>query len=139
MKLSRYFKFINEDASTELKDNLSDDNKELKSDLLDLIEKSAKSKNKSVTEELDTILKNPKETSIEGLIQDSDVQDFYRKYRNDIDLILSENDFFEKISDFQKKNNCISLYDLVVVGTMECVRILVSKIKEELPSEPKAE
>jgi hypothetical protein len=139
MKLSRYFKFINEDASTELKDNLSDDNKELKSDLLDLIEKSAKSKNKSVTEELDKILKNPKETSIEGLIQDSDVQDFYRKYRNDIDLILSENDFFEKISDFQKKNNCISLYDLVVVGTMECVRILVSKIKEELPSEPKAE
>lgn len=133
MKLQRYTNFINEDISQDLINKLSDTNKDVKEELLKMIQKSVNSEDESVLKEkIDSIIKNPNESTIEGLIQDSDVQDFYRKYRNEIDEILNKNGFFENIGDFQKQNNCISLYDVVVKGTLESVKMIVSSIKEEL-------
>jgi hypothetical protein len=68
-------------------------------------------------------------------MQDADIYEFYLKYRNELDEILATDKFFEKIQDFQKEYNCISLYDFVVKGTLEAVQSLVKSIKEELSSE----
>jgi hypothetical protein len=133
MRFYRFTNFINEDVSAELINKLSDTNKDIKEDILNMIQKSVNSDDVTLIEKkLYSIIKNPDESTIEGLIQDSDVQDFYRKYRNEIDEILNNDGFFENISEFQRKNNCISLYDVVVKGTLECVKILATTIREEL-------
>jgi pectate lyase len=136
MRISRFNNFINEDLVTDLSVKLSDNNKDIKEDLVKMIQKSVNSDDLGVfTEKLDSIIKDPKESTIEGLMQDADIYEFYLKYRNELDEILATDKFFEKIQDFQKEYNCISLYDFVVKGTLEAVQSLVKSIKEELSSE----
>lgn len=136
MKLHRYDNFIKEALSEDIVNKLSDKLKDLKKDLLDMVSKSVNSDDESVMmEKIDSIIRDFNESTIEGLIQDSDIQDFYRKYRNDIDQVLNDNNFFEKISDFQKKENCVSLYDFVIVGTKEFVKIMMTDIKNDLSGE----
>lgn len=135
MKLKRFENFLNENLS-ELTNKLSDENRDLKEYLLEMIKKSINLKDTDDTslleEKIDSIIKDPEGSTIEGLIQDSDVMDFYRKYRNDIDKILNDDGFFEKIGEFQKESNCISLYDFTIKGTIECVKIIVLQLKNDL-------
>ena len=39
---------------------------------------------------IESFVRNPEESQIEGLINDSDIYDFYLKYRNQVDEILSK-------------------------------------------------
>lgn len=138
-KLYKYEKFIqtiNEDLLSELSPKISDKNKEIKEDLMNLIHKTIDSEDQEIfMKKIEDVIRNPKEPLIEGLMQDADIYEFYLKYRNELDEILSEKDFFNKLQDFQKENNSISLYDFIVKGTMEAVKILLQEIKSELLGE----
>jgi pectate lyase len=136
MKIFKFSNFVNEDLTSDLVSKLSDENKDVKEELIKMVQKSVNSDDQNLfMEKIESIIKNPKDSTIEGLIQDADIYEFYLKYRNELDEILSKNDFFEKLQDFQKETNCISLYDIVVKGTLEAVITLVSKIKEDLSTE----
>ena len=39
---------------------------------------------------VESFIKNPEDVKIEGLINDSDIYEFYLKWRNDIDEILND-------------------------------------------------
>jgi pectate lyase len=135
MKISKFYNFVNEDLVSDLSNKLSDENKDIKEDLIKMIQKSVNSDDEKLfIDKVDSIVQNPKESTIEGLIQDADIYEFYLKYRNEIDEILAKNEFFEKLQDFQKENNCISLYDVLVKGTLVATTILVSSIKQEISS-----
>jgi hypothetical protein len=63
------------------------------------------------------------------LINDSDIYDFYLKYRNQVDEILSKIKFYEnKPSDIDS----FGLYDFIIKGTKKAVEDLVSDIKGEV-------
>lgn len=133
MKIFKFNNFINEDLTTDLVSRLSDENKDMKEEIIRMIQKSVNSDDENLfMQKIESIIKDPKESSIEGLIQDADIYEFYLKFRNEVDEVLSNNKFFEKLQEFQKENNCISLYDLIVKGTLESVNYLVNQINQEL-------
>ena len=81
MKISNYFQFIKEDVSQDLISKLSDENKDIKTDILEMITKSVNSEDpKMITEFIDSIIRNTEDSKIEGLINDADIYDFYEKY-----------------------------------------------------------
>jgi hypothetical protein len=57
---------------------------------------------------------NPKDIKIRGFINDSEIYDFYLKFRNDIDQILNDINYFD---DTPQEKNAFGLYEYVVKGT----------------------
>lgn len=107
----------------EAEEPIKNDN-ELKDELKDMIRKSLNTSDSKTIEDFIAAYKTDSEgNQIEGLIHDSELYDFYLKYGEEIDEMLSKTDFFEKIPDSM---NVYSLYDYVIVGTKEAVKLLVN-------------
>jgi vacuolar-type H+-ATPase subunit E/Vma4 len=97
---------------------------DLKDELKDMIRKSLNTSDSKTIEDFISAYKTDSERNqIEGLINDSDIYDFYLKYGEEIDEILSNSDFFEKTPDSM---NVYSLYDIVIAGTKEAVKLTVN-------------
>lgn len=102
----------------------------VKGELIELISDSVNSENVDLIKEfISSFMEDPTTTQIEGLINDSDIYDFYLKFTTDIDEILNENDFFEKVPI---EDGVLGLYDYIVYGTSVAVNYLVEEINEEL-------
>ena len=67
---------------------------------------------------LESFLKDPENVKIEGLINESDIYDFYLKYRNQIDEILNDVKFYQTPPE---ENNVFGLYDFVIKGTQKSI------------------
>jgi len=68
-------------------------------------------------------------TSIEGLIEDNDIFNFYLKNQSDIDQLLNETEYLS-ISPID--NNVFSLYDVVIDGTKQAIMEILKVIKNRL-------
>lgn len=68
--------------------------------------------------------RSPEDVKIEGLINDSDIYDFYLKWRNDIDEILNEINFFD---ESPTSVNAFGLYEYLIKGTERCVLEVIEK------------
>ena len=90
MKLKYFNQFVFEQAEeSEVKDTSMFT--DLQDDLKEMIEKSLKTSDEKTLEDfIDAYLRDSEKTQIEGLINDSDIYEFYLKYRNNIDEILSD-------------------------------------------------
>jgi imidazoleglycerol phosphate dehydratase HisB len=134
MKIKRYNNFLfemNEIETGEKVDVARFD--DIKSEIKEFIEKSINSTDEEmVSDFIDSYVRNPDETEIEGLINDSEVYDFYLKYRNDIDEILSNINFYDEIPS---EMNSFSLYDYVIRGTKKAIEEIVSMISQEVQGE----
>ena len=130
MKLLRFVDYLTEDVVADLKASLSEENKSMKEDLVEMIQKTSNSEDiQKIQDKLDEIISDPKDTQIVGLNNDEEVLNFYRKHRNLINEILSNLKFYEeKPSDF----NCFGLYDYVIAGTKKAVIEVLSKMKEDI-------
>jgi hypothetical protein len=113
MNVKTYFEYIKEDSNENL---VVDD---ISNDLIQMIEKSLNSSDSDTKEEfISAYLRDQEKNQIEGLINDSDVYEFYLKFRNTIDEILSKENFFEeKPSDLES----FSLYDYLITGTKKAI------------------
>jgi len=125
MKIKPFWKYIGEQAE----DNNSEDKpsyEEVKKDLGELIEKSLKTSDQKTQKDfISAYLRDPDKTQIEGLINDSDIYEFYLKYRNNVDEVLSDsNSFEEKPSDMES----FGLYDYVVSGTKKAIKSFLEMI-----------
>jgi hypothetical protein len=99
----------------------------IKDDLKEMIEKSLKTSDSKTFEDfISAYIKDPETTQIQGLINDSDIYEFYLKYRNDIDQILSDNSFFEKAPS---DSDSFSLYDYIIVGTKRALKEIITLLK----------
>lgn len=65
--------------------------------------------------------KNP----IEGFINDSDIYEFYLKYRDDVDDLLLDLRWFDEVPT---DNNIYSIYDYIILSTKKAFRETLSKI-----------
>jgi hypothetical protein len=93
-----------------------------------MIEKSLKTSDEKTLEDfIDAYLRDSEKTQIEGLINDSDIYEFYLKYRNNIDEILSQINFYgEKPSDMDS----FSLYDYIIVGTKKAIKEILNMLNK---------
>ena len=97
---------------------------ELKDELTEMIKASLNTEDDKTFEDfIDAYNKNPEETQIEGLINDSDIYEFYLKWRNDIDDILSDINYYDEVPSELK---VFSLYEYVIQGTKKSVGELIS-------------
>jgi hypothetical protein len=129
---SQYYN-INENLDDQLKDKLSEKYLSLKRGVLLLIDVSLDENKKkeivNVQNYLSDIEKNGVDNvKINGFIEDSDVQNFYLKYKNDIDMLLKDKGYFtDKIP-----SNVYSLYDIMLNGTKKAVQYIVEILNKEL-------
>jgi hypothetical protein len=112
-------------SAAEKSDELSLDRfQELKEEIERLIEKSVGSESKKLMADfIEEYNRSPEDTVIEGMINDSDIYDFYLMWRNDIDDVLSAINFFDEVPSEEK---VYSLYDYIIVGTKRAVREVIS-------------
>ena len=121
--VKRYYEFIKEDESVS-KDSSKymDVIDEIKSMIESTIEKSGGELDSFV----DSYIKNAEDVKIEKFINDSDIYDFYLKFRNDIDEILNDIKFF---SESPSDNNSFGLYEYIIKGTEKAFLEFVKMIK----------
>lgn len=121
--IKRYLNFIVEADEVnvdklETDQSSSSDFIEVRDELMSMIEETAKKQKQESNSFLKEFLKNPKDVKINGLVTDSDVFEFYKKWGNDIDEILNKIKFFnERPSDL----NAIGLYKYLIIATEKAI------------------
>jgi len=96
------------------------DNKytELKEEVKSMIEKTIDKSGGDFESFKDKFVKSPEDTKIEGFINDSDIYEFYLKFRNDIDELLNNVKYFDEVPS---ESNTFGLYDYIISGTERAV------------------
>ena len=127
-----YSQFINE---AEVQDSIEetpgvrslDDSKytEVKEEINKMIENTIQKSGGELKSFIESFEKNPEDVKVEGFINDSDIYDFYLKFRNDIDEILNNIKFYD---ESPTEVNAFGLYEYVIKGTerafMEVVKMI---------------
>jgi hypothetical protein len=90
-----------------------------------MIEKTIENSGGKLETFIDSYIKNPEDVKIEGLINDSDIYDFYLKYRNQIDECLKDIKFYDQTST---DVGAFSLYEYVIKGTLTAIKEFVSSL-----------
>jgi hypothetical protein len=76
---------------------------------------------------IDSFIKDPNEVKIEGLINESDIYDFYLKYRNQIDECLNDINFYDNPPS---EIGALGLYEYTIKGTMFSVQEFVKQLSK---------
>ena len=117
--IKKYFEYIKESQ---------EDGKyqELKDKVVSLIQDTIDEEKQydSVEEFVDSYMKKG-DVEIRGLIKQDDLYQFYLDWRNDIDEILNNINFFDEIPS---KMNSIGLYDYIITGVKKAVKEVVKMI-----------
>jgi hypothetical protein len=130
--IKKYLQFIKEaDEATEAQPIEStekvDSGKytELKDEVKSMIEKTIDKSGGEFKSFVDKFIKSPEDVKIEGFINDSDVYDFYLKFRNDIDELLNDIKYFNEVPS---ESNTFGLYDYIINGTEKAVSQVVKEL-----------
>lgn len=124
--IKKYLQYIKEANEEEGKESLIGDKyTELKDEVKSLIESTIEKAGGEYKSFIDKFIKSPEDVKIEGLINDSDIYDFYLKYRNDIDELLNNIKYFDEIPS---ESNTFGLYDYIINGTERAVIEIVKSL-----------
>jgi hypothetical protein len=130
--IKKYLQFIKEADEVEevSNQNETDETKsskygEIKEEVKSMIESTIEKSGGEFKSFIDSFNKNPEDTKIEGLINDSDIYDFYLKWRNDIDEVLNDLNFFDEIPS---EINAFGLYEYVIKGTEKSIIEIVRNL-----------
>lgn len=99
---------------------------EIKDEIKSMIEKTIEKSGGELNQFVESFNKNPEDVKIEGFINDSDIYEFFLKWRNDIDEVLNDIKFFD---ENPVEINAIGLYDYVIKGTEKALQEVVKMIK----------
>lgn len=130
--IKRYSQFINE---AEVQDSIEetpgvrslDDSKytEVIEEIQKMIDNTIQKSGGELNSFIESFEKNPEDVKVEGFINDSDIYDFYLKFRNDVDEILNNLKFYDEAPT---EVNAFGLYEYVIKGTerafMEVVKMI---------------
>lgn len=106
-----------------------DDNfKAIKEELIEMVYDTTGTDSNELHEKLMKEYIDNQETNIDGLINDSDVYEFYLRYTSEIDDILIEKDFFDEAPIAY---NITGLYNYLVHGTKKAVAYIYEMIIDE--------
>jgi len=114
---TNYIKEANEDESLD-----TDKYNDLMEDIKSMIESTIENGGGEFDTFVSSFNKDPEDFKIEGLINESDIYEFYLKYRNDIDEILNDVKYFDEVPT---ENNIFGLYEYTINGTERAVKELV--------------
>lgn len=114
---------IVEVSKIETDESSSSEFTEIREELKSMIEKTADKQKKDYNNFLTEFLKNPNDVKIDGLITDSDIFEFFKKWQNDIDEILNKIKFFDErpgqITESSKRAK--GIYNYIIVATEKAI------------------
>lgn len=90
-----------------------------------LIESSVDNSGGDFKSFVESFIKDPSNFKIEGLINESDIYDFYLKYRNQIDECLNDIKFYDNPPS---EIGALGLYEYTIKGTMTSVEEFVKQL-----------
>lgn len=120
------FKKYNEDLNIE--DDYKLDNTNIKKYLDNIIEKSLNSSDIQLKKDFIKSYLKDESTIIEGLVNDSDIFDFYIINKDDIDVLLNEVNYFESSP---QDNNIYGIYDYIIFSTKRAISEVLKDILED--------
>lgn len=125
--IKKFVQFINEsdEISTDM-ENLDNKYSEVKEEIKKMIDNTIQNNGGELSSFIDSFIKNPEDIKVEGFINDSDVYDFYLKYRNDVDEILNNIKFYDQTPT---EVNAFGLYEYTIKGTEKSFMEIVKMIK----------
>jgi deoxyribodipyrimidine photolyase len=128
--IKKYLQFIKEaDETTKAQpaEKSQDSGKytELKDEVKSMIEKTIEKSGGEFKSFVDKFIKSPEDVKIEGFINDSDIYEFYLKFRNDIDELLNNIKYFNQVPS---ESNTLGLYDYIINGTEKAVSEIVKEL-----------
>jgi deoxyribodipyrimidine photolyase len=123
--IKKYLQFIKEEAQPIEKSKDSGKYTELKDEVKSMIEKTIEKSGGEFKSFVDKFIKSPDDTKIEGFINDSDIYEFYLKFRNDIDELLNNVKYFNQVPS---ESNTFGLYDYIIHGTEKAVSEIVKEL-----------
>lgn len=121
--IKKYYQFIKE--ADEVAENTSSKFTEVKEEIKTMIEDTIEKSGGEYNSFIDSFKKNPENVKVEGFINDADIYDFYLKWRNDIDEMLSDINYFDEVPS---KNNSFGLYEYVIKGTEKAFQEFVKDL-----------
>lgn len=123
--IKKFNEYIKEDVDSD--EITVDDNKysDIKEDIKEMIESTIENNGGEYQTFVNSYKRSPEDYKIEGLINDSDIYEFYLKHRNDIDELLNDIKFFDELPT---DNNAFGLYEYTIKGTERCVVELVKSM-----------
>lgn len=123
-KIKKYLQFIKEADESEIikKDDSNYDS--IKEDIKKKIEETIEKSGGEFKSFIEKFEEQPKSVYIEGLINDSDVYDFYQTHRLVIDELLTKYDYFKKAPEE------IGVYQYVIDSTKEAIELVVKMLAE---------
>ena len=125
--IKRYTQFVNEDQSIEgLKSLDSSKYDEVLEEVKKMVDDTIQKNGGELSTFIESLQKNPEDVKVEGFINDSDIYDFYLKFRNDIDELLNNIKFYD---DAPTEVNAYGLYEYVVKGTERAFMEVIKMIK----------
>ena len=98
---------------------------DLKDEVKSMIEKTIEKSGGEFKSFVDKFIKSPEDVKIEGFINDSDIYEFYLKFRNDIDELLNDIKYFNEVPS---ESNTFGLYDYIINGTEKAVSQVVKEL-----------
>ena len=128
--IKKYLQFINEAEEVSVESPVKkseDDSKysDLKDEVKSMIEKTIDKSGGEFKSFVNKYIKKPEDVKIEGFIKDSDIYEFYLKFRNDIDELLNNIKYFNEVPS---ESNTFGLYDYIINGTEKAVSEIVKDL-----------
>lgn len=123
-KVKRYFQFIKEADENEVvkKDDSNYDN--IKEDIESKVKTTIENNGGEFKSFIEKYIKTPEDVSIEGLINDDQIYDFWRTYENEIDSLLNETKYFEN------PPKEIGVYKYIINSTKYAIGLIVKMLAE---------
>ena len=129
MKLKRYNQYLKEatqDDVEEIKEEpQASKYEEVLEEVKSMINKTIENSGGEYKTFIETFIKATEDIKIEGLINESDIYDFYLKYRNQIDEVLNDIKFY---TIPPSEENVFGLYDYMIKGTNEAIMEFVKML-----------
>ena len=119
--MKKFTQFINED-----KENKIETIDDIKTEVSEMIKTTISNSGGEYKQFIKEYIKNSDDVKVEGFINDSDIYDFFLKWRNDIDEILNDINYFD---DVPSELNVFSLYDYIIIGTEKAFKEVVKKLR----------
>lgn len=134
MKIKKFSNYLNEAVDNDIQKKMKEPFLTVKIGILELINNSIEKEEERTEKEIKKIAKKVSNKStdnikINGFIEDNEIQNFYLKYKNEIDELLQEEDYFNTPPN---QNAVYGLYDFMIDGTKKAFDSLCAKIVEEL-------
>lgn len=128
---TKFKDFLYENLEDKYKDKLTSDYESLKRGILKLLDTSIENTEESVNVQnfINDYIKTPENIVLIGFVDDAEIFDFWNKYKDAIDEICIETNYFDAPP---KENNIYSLYSYIIGGTKYAVLECMKHIQTDL-------